>query len=217
MRSLRSALLVAALLAIALPGMATAAKPAAPGFLPANAHPLGHSLTELATAWTVWGFGTSDDNPLVDVRCEQSDVDSRIWFLPVSLGGEWEATCDVPRGSFLVLFAAGNECSNVEASPYFGEDEAGLRDCVDERLGDVGLVEVSGEGVATTNVDSYLVTTDMVTLPPDNLLNSDEALSMTEGWFLVIRPLSPGEHVFRAYAEFSTGFIAGITYTINVE
>jgi hypothetical protein len=205
------------LLTVALPGVTSAGKPAAPGFLPATAKPGGQSLTELATAWTLWGFGTSEDNPLLDVRCEQSDLDPRIWFLPVSLGGEWDATCDVPTGSFLIMFAAGNECSNVEAAPYFGADEAGLRDCVQARLADVDLVEVSGDGVTTTTLDAYLVTTDVVILPPDNLLSSDEALSMTEGWFLVIRPLSPGEHTFRSYAEFSTGFIAGITYTINVQ
>ena len=216
MRRIRFAVLIGTLLVMVGAAPAAAAGPAAKGFLAPGAHVHGYSLTELATAWTLWGFGTSDDNPLLDVRCEQSSVDPRIWFLPVSLGGESEATCDVPTGSFLVLFAAGNECSDVEAPPYFGADEAALRECVDARLADVDLVEVSGEGVSTSNLDSYLVTTDMVTLPANNLLSADEALSMTEGWFLVIHPLSPGAHTFRSYAEFSTGFTAGITYTINV-
>ena len=222
MRRLRFALLAAGLLTLAVPSLTAASRPAAPGFLPGTAHPHGYSLQQLATAWTVWGFETFEDNPNLDVRCEQSSLDPHIWFLPVSFLGEPDATCDVPKGSFLVLFAAGNECSNVEPDPYFGEDEAALRECVDARHGDVDLVEVSSGSRTTTSLDAYVVTTDAVTLPPGNLLSvssgvpDDEALSMTKGWFLVIRPLPRGEHTFATHAEFSTGFVAGITYTINV-
>jgi hypothetical protein len=196
----------------------TSVSAAAPGrgFMAAGAHPLGYSLTELATAWTEWGFSTGEDNPLLAVRCEQSQLDPRIWFLPVSLGGDFENTCDVPPGSFLVLFAGGNECSSVEAPPFFGSTEEELRACVDATLATVTHIEVSGRGQTTTDLDSYLVTTDMINLPANNLLSADPGISMTEGWFLVIGPQSPGSHTFRAYDEFSTGFTAGITYTINV-
>ena len=78
------------------------------GARPAGARPLGNSLVDLATAWTVWGFGTSDDNPnFAPGRCEQSSDDPRVWFLPVSLGDLTETTCDVPQGAFLVMFAGG--------------------------------------------------------------------------------------------------------------
>jgi hypothetical protein len=56
----------------------------------------------------------------------------------------------------------------------------------------------------------------MITLPAGNLISPDPTISMTEGWFLVIGPLSRGSHTFSAYDEFSSGFTAGITYTINV-
>src|SRR5215203_7500956 len=93
------------------------APPAAPGFLPATANAHGYSLTDLATAWLAWGFGTpSDVNPLVNLRCEQSALDPRIWFLPASIGGQGTSTCYVPQGSFLVLLALAFECSEAEGN-----------------------------------------------------------------------------------------------------
>jgi hypothetical protein len=218
MRRIRSALIVGILLCLVLPQMAAASRPATRGFLPPTARPLGHSLTELATAWNVWAFGTAADvNPLLAVRCEQSTIDPKIWFLPVSLGGEYENTCNVPQGTFLVLNPGGSECSNVEAEPFFGADEADLLACVDETFPLLTYVEITFNGTTVSNLDQYVVTTPLTTLPANNLFSSDPALSRDKGFFLVIQPLSRGTHTLRAYDEFgSFDFQAGITYTINV-
>ncbi len=218
MRRLSAAVLACILLA-AIAGPAAAAKPAGGGFLPANARPLGHSLVDIGTAWNHWAFATpADTNPLLAVRCEQSPIDASIWFLPVSLGGEFETACVVPRGAFLVLTAGGGECSTIEPEPWHGDNEADLRECVDEGFDLLTYVEVTLNGTTTTDLDSYVVTTNLDTLPPDNLLGSDAGLTMDKGYYLVVRPLSPGTHTLRAYDEFeSLGFQAGITYTITVE
>ena len=61
---------------------------------------LGYALTDLATAYVAWAFGTPPDvNPLLGVRCEQSPLDPRIWFLPASVGGELTNTCYVRQGT----------------------------------------------------------------------------------------------------------------------
>ena len=218
MRHLRKAMLIAALLTLAVAPVAQAGKPATRGFLPPTAHPLGYSLTELATAWNVWAFGTAADvNPLLAVRCEQSSLHPRIWFLPVSLGGEWENTCDVPQGSFLVLHPGGSECSNVEPEPFFGADEADLLACVNETFPLLTYVELTFNGTTTTNLDQYIVTTPLTHLPANNLFGASPALSRDKGYFLVLHPMSRGTHTLRAYDEFeSFDFQAGITYTINV-
>jgi hypothetical protein len=218
MRRLRATMLMALLLALSVAPVASAGKPATRGFLPPTAHPLGYSITELATSWNVWAFGTAADiNPLLAVRCEQSPLDPRIWFMPVSLGGEWENTCDVPQGSFLVLNPGGSECSNVEAEPFFGADEADLLACVDETFPLLTYVELTFNGTTTTNLDQYIVTTPLTHLPANNLFSASPALSRDKGFFLVLHPMSRGTHTLRAYDEFgSFNFQAGITYTINV-
>src|SRR5262245_8780112 len=77
-------------------------KPAVPGLVPSHATVHGFTLKEVATAWNNWAFGTpASVNPIVAVRCERSPLDVRIFFLPVSLGGEFTNTCYVPQGSFL--------------------------------------------------------------------------------------------------------------------
>lgn len=214
-----SALLLASILLAAAAGPANAAKPATRGILPADARPHGYSLVDLGTSWNHWAFATpADTNPLLAVRCEPSPLDPKIWFLPVSLGGEWEATCDVPRGAFLVLTAGGWECSSIEPEPWYGGDEAELRECVDAGFDLLNYVEVTFNGTTTTELDDYVVTTRLDTLPPDNLLGPDAGLTLDKGYYLVIGPLSPGSHTLRAYDEFvSIDFQAGITFTINVD
>ena len=216
MRRTRSLVLGVALALVAVQSV-SAAPPATRGILPPDARPLGFTLTELAAAWNQWGFGTAEDNPLLAVRCEQSPLDPRIWFLPVSLGGEWENTCNVPPGSFLVLTAGGSECSNLEPEPFFGADEADLLACVNETFEWLTYVEFTFNGKTVTDLADYIVTTPMYTYPPNNLFGADAGISRDKGYFLVLHPLSRGTHTFRAYDEFAIfNFQAGITYTINV-
>jgi len=190
MHRIRHAALAAALLVLVAAPAASAAGARASGFLPPKAAPLGYSLTELATAWSLWGWGGDPTTgPLAQVRCEQSDLDPRIWFLPVSLGGETLNTCDVPQGSFLVMFAGGGECSEAEPPPWHGSNEAELIQCVDAGFEFVSYAEVTVAGKTTTNLDGYVVTADMVNLPAGNVLSPDPTISMTKGIFLVVAPL----------------------------
>jgi hypothetical protein len=212
------ALVLAAALTLVLTTPILAAKPAIRGFLPSDARPHGYSLLDIGTAFNQWSFGTAEDvNPLLAVRCEPSPLDPRIWFLPVSLGGEWEATCDVPAGTFLVLTPGGWECSAAEPEPFHGGNEEELRACVDAGFELLSYVEVTFNGETVTDLDDYVVTTRMDTLPANNLLGPDPTITMDKGYFMVLAPLGPGTHTLRAYDEFaSEGFQAGITYTINV-
>jgi hypothetical protein len=215
MRQLRRAALAAILLALVASSTTIAAAPAK-GFLAPDARPLGRSLTDLATAWARWGFGSAEHNPNIEFRCEPSQLDPRIWFLPVSFGGETENHCDIPSGTFLVMFAGGTECSQAEAEPYHGDDAADLASCVDETLADLTYVEVTADGKPTTNLSAYVAESAAVLLPPGNLFSDDPTLSMTKGYFLVVRPMSPGTHHLSAYDEFDFGFSGAVNYTITV-
>lgn len=215
---IRNALLLAIVILMLAAPATQAAPPAIRGFLPANARPHGLSLVDIATAYNQWLYGSpAETSPALAVRCEQSPIDSKIWFLPVSLGGEWQTTCEVPPGSFLVLTPGGWECSSIEPEPFFGSNEAELRECVDAGFAELSYVEVTFNGRTITNLDDYVVTSRLDTLPPNNLLSPESGLTMDKGYFLVLHPLSRGTHTLRAYDEFgSLGFQAGITYTIIV-
>ncbi len=184
------------------------------GFLAPDAKARGYSLTDLATAYMAWASGTpAPVNPLLAVRCEQSPIDPRIWFLPVSLGGEQKNICYVPHGSFLVLTPGAFECSEAEGN---GSTPAELTSCVDAGFDLLDHVEVTFRGKTTTDLQDYVVTTDFDVLPPDNLNGPNATPTMTKGYFMVLKPLSRGRHTLHAFDTFSFGFAAGITYTIVV-
>jgi hypothetical protein len=219
MRASRPTLSLAIAIALLLSSMsATAGNPITPGFLPANARVGGHSLIDLASAFTLWAFGTSAEvNPIVAGRCERSPIDPNVWFLPVSLGGESVSTCQVPPGAFLVVTPGFIECSNIEPEPFFGANEIALRGCVDGWFDLLNRADVVLDGRPVENLEDYALTTLPVTLPPNNLLSTESGLSLSKGYFLLMSPLSRGTHTLRLYDEFETlGFQAGITITIVV-
>jgi hypothetical protein len=190
------------------------AEPAARGFLPATANIRGYSLTELASAWLEWGFGTPESvNPLVGLRCEPSSLDSRIWFLPASLGGEVTSTCYAPQGTFLVLLTLAFECSEAEGN---GRTLAELTACNEENF-EPNTAVVTFDGTTASDLDDYIVTTSLVTLPAYNIFGADPTLSVMKGYFMVLTPMSRGTHILHASGEFPAfPFQAGVTYTIVV-
>ena len=189
---------------------------ALPGVLPPWVRLHGHSVKDFASDYLVWGFGKGEGNPLLEGKCEQSPLDPKVWYLPVSLGPDTVVTCDIPKGAFLFLSAGGSECSNVEDPPWYGADAAGLKACVDTTFKDLTYAEFTIRGRTSSHLKRYIVTTRVVPLPPDNLLSADPAISMMKGFFMLIAPPRPGSHVMRAYDEWSDGFIGAVSYTLNV-
>ena len=212
-----TALISATFLALAIAGPVSAhgGHGAGRGILPPNARAHSHSLTQLATAWNDWAFSTPEaDNPLVAGRCEQSPIDKMIWFLPVSLGGDYELDCEVPAGAFLVGTPAGYFCDIAEAG---GSTTAELLTCIDNGFALLSYAEVVLDGRQAKHLDSYVVTTSRIELPGPNLLIDDPTSIMDKGIFVVIEPLSPGTHTIRLYDEFDAfGFAAGITFNVTV-
>jgi hypothetical protein len=207
--------LVAGLLLASLAGSASAAAPAARGFLPADAQPHGASLADLLTAWDAWAFSTPEaTNPVVAGRCEASPDDPGIWFLPAAMGGESALTCDVPQGVFVVTIVAGSIFSEVTGD---GTGAAELRSLAEADFELLTAAEASLDGRAAAGLDRYAVTADPVMLPADNLLGPDPGLTVARGIALVIAPLSPGTHTLRVYDAFASyEFEAGIDFTIRV-
>lgn len=217
MGQIRRAALAAAMLGVLVTGTVGAAAPALRGFLPPGSGAHGHSLVAIATEWSLWAFGTGVGGPILDGRCEQSTIDSKIWFLPVSVGGDAPIVCDVPQGAFLFMSPGGSECSNLEDEPWFGADDADLLACVNETLPYLTYIDVTLDGRTSTDLDAYIATSRTVDLPAENLFSSDPGLSRYKGYFMVLAPMSRGTHTLRAYDEFFDGdFVGAVTYTINV-
>ncbi len=214
-----TAVILAIFLALAIAGPVSAhggrGHGAGSGFVPPNAKVHGYTLKQLSTAWNKWAFSTPEaGNPLVAGRCEQSPIHRRIWFFPVSLGGDYEVDCKVPAGAYLVVTPAGWFCDPAEAG---GSTNAALRTCVDNGFALLTYAEVVLDGRKAKHLDKYVVTSRRIELPGPNLLSEDPTSIMDKSIFVVIKPLSRGTHTIRLYDEFaSLDFTAGITFNVTV-
>ncbi len=135
----------------------------------------------------------ASDSPLAAGEPWCVDLDGVV--APFTLDPAAPPTCTVETGTKIFVAAVTVECSTVEEPPYYGRDEAELRQCVralDAAQGAI-TVSVDGEPVALTEVETALLTLD---LPEDNILGvpAQQALSVASGSVALLHPLPPGTH-----------------------
>ena len=110
--------------------------------------------------------------------------------------GTAKVSCAVPPGTPVFVTAESSECSTVESPPFYGADEASLRDCArDADAGfDVPVVTLDGRAVAVSEVETGLLALD---IPADNILGvpAQRAFSVAHGWVALLPPMHPGSHV----------------------
>lgn len=141
---------------------------------------------------------------------------------PFSLANR-ELTCSVPEGTRVMGMLFTNECSDVEAPPYFGGTPRERRACaVDYDEESLLLLEITVDG-RTTRLDRRwrAQSPDLVAwLPDDNILGAPagRARYAADGWFATTKPLDRGHHriVEHTVAEFDGERFDG-TGILNLE
>lgn len=186
------------------------------GILPSWVRVGGHSMSDYAGDFDVWFLSNADDSPTLNPRCEQSPLNHKVWYLPVSIGGDVTVSCDIPRGSFLLLMSGSAECSDLEAPPWYGGNAAELRACVNEQAAAITDTSITIDGWTTHNLDRHLIRSGVVNMPANNLLSPDAGISMIKGYFVMLLPLRRGHHTLAGWVEFGTDFAGGVTYEINI-
>jgi hypothetical protein len=218
MHRVRHAALAATILALAAVSTAAAAPPALHGVLSNSARIGGHTMSEFAGDFDAWTLQPPDVNPALNPRCDQSPLDPRVWYLPVSFGPTNEVWCDIPQGAFLLLMTGGAECSDQEVGTiWYGGNEAELRDCVDADVQLITYTSATIDGQFSDELSNHIVRSGAVNVPAPNLFGDSAGLSMFKGYFLMIAPLKPGEHTLAGWAEFgSLDFAGGVTYHLTI-
>jgi hypothetical protein len=208
-------------------GLAGAAQAAGnnPGVLPPGSTPFGKTYGEWSAAWWQWALRIpAAENPLtqdgaVDCSAEQS---GRVWYLVgvISVSGTADRSCTIPPGTFLFFPVINTECSTLEAPPFHGDNPAELRECVENIQ--VSDIHATIDGVPVNNLNAFNVESPAFTfdVPEDNVLGvpgPDTGLSVSSGVYLMLAPLSAGEHTLHfggTYPDFN--FTLDITYHITV-
>lgn len=186
------------LLIFALGATPVLARPAGPAVYPPNARVQGVTLVDLAEAWADWAWQPEAVNPLLNPRCEASGI-RNIWFAPVSIGEAQELDCTLPAGAKLLVTPGGYECSTAEGN---GETLEELIECAETNFAnEICCGELVVDGVPLEDLGPYTLTTRGQTLSGPNLFGDDPTLSVERGWYILLRPMSVGEHEIFIYDE----------------
>jgi hypothetical protein len=213
-----------------------AAKNTNPTIAPPNAKAYGKSYAEWSAAWWQWALSLpADQNPFFDgavpLEGEEGDEggcaniangqEGPVWFLTgvFNASGQAVRICDVPAGKALFFPLINTECSTIEAPPFYGEDEEALRACVRDIIIEDMFAEI--DGVQIADLESYFAESPLFTfsLPENDVLGlgPGEGQSVSSGYFLMLPPLSAGEHVISfggTYPDFE--FTLEILYELTV-
>ncbi len=195
-----------------------------PGVLPIGSNPFGKSYAEWGMVWSEWAFGIPGaTNPILDTTGEfcGEDQSGKVWFLAGSFGdGTPDRDCDVPAGKAIFFPILNITCW----APEDGETVEDLIDCttlLDLIESDFTLLmEASVDGVPIEGVDEYRSGLGFGTLvtPEGGLIEpAGVRPAVSDGWFLMLAPLSAGDHTISLRAEIvEFGLVFGANYTIHV-
>ncbi len=192
-----------------------------PGILPPNSSAYGKTFGEWTAAWWQWAISIPvPSNPLFDNAGCDAGQSGKVWFL----GGAFTGTavtreCTVPHGKAILFPIANVECSTVEPPPFFGSNEEELRACAMGFQDAATGMSATIDGREVLDLDRYRVQSPLFdfSAPADNVFfipGPVSGQSVSDGVWLLLAPLSAGEHVI--HFEAFPGFPINVTYILTV-
>ncbi|HYV93474.1 MAG TPA: hypothetical protein VE978_17000 [Chitinophagales bacterium] len=201
---------------------------------PTNAHPFGKTYGYWAGAWWRWDF-TSDcaSNPILDPdgSFQNQNQSGSVYFLAGNIGGTAIRNITIPagKGIFFPLVNTLNDypCPDTSFHPSQGES---LRDFLavgaEAIISQVDALSMTIDGNVLTNPFEFRATsplfnftgnTDLVNCL-DACITGSEQQGVGDGYWIMLKPLSPGTHVLHITGGISAyGFSLDITYNITIQ
>lgn len=186
----------------------------------------GATYGELSARWWQWLLSIpASVNPNLDTtgaNCTQGQYDD-VWFLAGAFGGTVTRSCTIPANK-PVFFPLIN---TIAFKPNGNETLIDLRRLAAAFIDTVAELDCSMDGVACfKDPSSFRVRSPSFTViaPPNGVVppgklsvpgNTDPIVS--DGYWLLIKPPTPGIHVIHVSATTSTGFSLDVTYNLTVQ
>jgi hypothetical protein len=208
-----------------------------PMLFPKEAHPYGKSVTRWAELlWSHIYAVPVDQNPLLDPTGQFCGVDQSgpVWFLPATpgsaLGTNVSRSCTIPEGKAVMmqLSSALNDypCPDPSFQPAPGQS---LYDFLISAIsplfdGETGFA-VSLDGVNINDPLSYrFASTNVFTFHPDlSMVAFDSCITQTnmqgvvDGFYLLFKPMSPGQHTIVINGHDMEGVKVTITEHLTIQ
>jgi hypothetical protein len=192
-----------------------------PRVVPPDSRAYGVSYAEWSVRWWQWAVSIPvPDSPLLDQTGENCAVgqSGRVWFLAGTVeSGSATRTCTVPRGRALFFPIINSFCANDPGDNKTYEEE--LACARDLNAGATGSAEIDGRPIR--NVQRYRVESPAfsLTLPEDNIYGAPPGIyapAAAVGIYLLLRPLSVGQHVIHFTGSTAGGTAIEVTYHLTV-
>lgn len=195
-----------------------------------DSKPYGLSYGEWSVKWWQWVLSIpADKSPIIDksgAYCATNQNNSNAWFLVGSGGGEVVRTCTIPAGKAIFFPIINVECSYAEDSS--AKTEQDLRNCAREDQNKVTYLRVTIDGVNIQNLTKYRTDSPLFnfTTPEKGLfdLKSVSTQGVSDGYFVMLKPPSPGSHELIFSGVYGDPTVAGsqiliekATYHLTIE
>jgi hypothetical protein len=228
----------AALMLTASPAAPGAHAAASPPVVPLNSSAYGHTYAQWSARWWQWSYSLpTTHHPLFDTAGCEAGQTGKVWFLGGTFTlfqqgndvvGVAERTCDVPAGKALFFPILNAEWDNVcpPNDPPWTVPQ--LRQAAAASLAGATGMTATIDGHSVSNVGHFRVQSPRfaVTIPAANVWKSfgppcdtigagRYAPLVGDGYYLLVRPLSHGEHTLH-FAGAIPGFRLDITYHLHI-
>jgi hypothetical protein len=186
-----------------------------------NSAPFGTPFIDWTTKWWKWFIAIpNSQHPFADTtgeRCGKSQ-EGPVWYL-VGAGGHAERNCSIPSDKAILFPILNSECSYSESPTLKSEQE--LRKCaVDADKNAVLKATIDNREIK--DIDRYKVTSGIfnVTYSNDPVFptNSNVSEAVSDGWFIMLEPLKPGNHEIRfSESQIEPPSLIDVVYHLSIK
>jgi len=198
----------------------------------------GKSYNELVSEWDNWLVTEPiATNPAFDPdgRLCDKNQKGKVWFLASTFGGVVDRTCEVPAGKAIFFSLGGVFVSFSPDFPVLGDPCLQMATDLEKVRCDVNddvplapyiSLEVKIDGVPVEDLFAFRAQSQpggfTLRVPNPSLLTDfgfsagDRSPAVTDGYFLFLKPLAPGEHTLNILMTNPDQSQAGVNYTLIV-
>jgi hypothetical protein len=188
--------------------------------------PYGLTLEEWAAKWWQWAYSQpKGNNPLVDDKtgklCKTGQDNENVWYLAGTLvnNSNVERFCTIPLGKAILFSVLVAECSILKSNWWSNLVGNSMEDLW--KICDAQIVKLDTKVNNQPVKPVYVKSSKMFELvfPPNNIKNVEpmKTQAVNKGYWLMLNPLTEGEHNITSFAVDSHGFISNITYHLMVK
>ena len=194
-----------------------------------DSEPYGRSYADWSALWWEWVASIpANEHPLNDdtgKNCAKNQNDPNVWFLAGTFGGKAERTCTIPEGKAILVSPMNVECNPLQDPE--AKTEADLVECVKSDQDLATGLQITVDGVPIENIEQYRVRSPLfnLTFIQGSIFTGVQPATVraiSEGFFVMLKPLPPGEHVLSsggAIADPESGsidFATEVTWKLTI-